>query len=124
MRPLAFGYMRLQPDSDQHAAIWLSQEIAGYANTHGFSLTGVFTEYELLATFAFAAIVDAVQHSAANTVLVPAMSHLGHLPGVQRAMKSQLERETGVVVVALHPPVDHLEPSGDKPVHIRLSEAR
>ncbi|KWX01748.1 hypothetical protein LI90_2780 [Carbonactinospora thermoautotrophica] len=103
VRPLIVGYLRVSTHTTAEQADRMRREIAEFADREGFTLLEIFMEMETTATSAFAALVDALQCTEARTVVVPAMHHLGRLPGVRLALKELLERQIGAQVLVMHP---------------------
>jgi hypothetical protein len=99
----AFGYARLSAHSSDHVARDLREDLAAYAEREGYLLAEVFIEREDSGSSAFAALIDALNHSELPVVIVPSLCHFAYLPGLRIPMKDLIERETGARVLVIAP---------------------
>ncbi len=102
MRPRAFGYFCTRPGlagPDQRAT---ADELSDFAECRGYNLAQIFTELEVPGSSAFALLMDALRSCGNPVVIVPGMCHFAQVPGLRRAMKEHIERETGARVLIIH----------------------
>jgi hypothetical protein len=105
----AYGYVRIRAGMpEDNAKEGPLRALNEYAEHEGYVLTDVFTEREDSGSSAFAALIDTLKVSEQPVVIVPALCHFAHLPGLRAAMKDRIERETGarVIVVDANGPDD------------------
>lgn len=100
-RSRILGYIRLGPGDSADQLDRLRQRLADYAHTEDLALLGVFSDVEASATSGFAALIDAIFRTHADTVVLPATHQFARLPGLHLAMKDLLERQTGATVIIL-----------------------
>jgi DNA invertase Pin-like site-specific DNA recombinase len=104
MQSTVYGYMRVRIGASHQDQRSLQHRLHAYAEANGLNLIKIFVEAEPLATSAFADLIETVKRQQAGTVLVPAVTHFGHLPGVQTALRHLLESQTGAVVIVMDDP--------------------
>jgi hypothetical protein len=103
VQPLAVGYMVVRSASTSAEEMDLRQELVDFATDHGYRMCGIFVERdEGRSMGAMAGMLDTLRGGDVKYVIVPAFDHLGFLPGVRKAIKEWLERETGVDVLIIH----------------------
>jgi hypothetical protein len=99
IKPLAFGYIRLQRNTPANELADLRQQMADVVASQGFILGDVFVESEDSTNSAFARLMDALHTSGVAIVAVPSMNHLARMESVSAAMKERIESETGARVL-------------------------
>ncbi|MEV5413512.1 recombinase family protein [Thermopolyspora sp. NPDC052614] len=103
MRPLALGYFRVSSGTPDEQVKQFRADIAAYAEREGFTLAEVYWDHYESQTSGFSALVDALEHGDARSVIVPALYHFARSPGIQLSFKEMLERKTGACVVVMYP---------------------
>ncbi len=104
MRPLAYGYVSVPAHVAEEQAERWRWEIATFAEQEGVALAEIFTDQRGRSQHAFNAMTEALRRAdAARIVVVPAAEHLAHLPGLQHADPSAVERHVGARLLAVHP---------------------
>src|SRR5215469_13399595 len=98
----AYGYIRVAADPPEGSRTEdLLSILSEYAENNGYVLAEVFTEWEDSGSSAFAALIETLEISEQPIVIVPALGHFAHFPGLRAAMKERIERETGARIVII-----------------------
>ncbi|WP_239396683.1 recombinase family protein [Frankia sp. CiP3] len=98
MRPTIYGYMRVATADDGDEVERIRRELTEYAEREGFTLDQVFTEQIQCSESAFYTLLDTLKRSDVRNVIVPSLWHFARLPGLQEAMKTHIEQETGATI--------------------------
>lgn len=99
MTPLAFGYMRTEPNISTEELTCLHQIMITHLAGQGFTLSRIFVESDGIANSAFASLIDELRASSITAVVIPSMDHLARIEGVRVAMKRLIEDQTGARVL-------------------------
>jgi hypothetical protein len=100
MRPLVFGYLRLQPADPPQIGARLTAEMRAYAEREGLMLADVYTDHldppaNHPNRSAFCALMDALRRHDASGVVIPTPQHLSRQPGSYAARRTIIEAEVG-----------------------------
>ena len=95
MKPLLYGYMRVASNALGDEIDQERHRLAEFAELEGFTLAHIFVDVVRSSASAFDALLAALKGSEVNDVIVPSPWHLASLPGLQAAVRHQLELETG-----------------------------
>lgn len=106
VQPLAYGYFRVRPWTSAHAIETRRQDMVEFAQREGLALAEVFAESPESGICAISAVIETLQKSKAQALIIPALHHLGHFPGTQTAMRELIERGTGVRLLVMYPHPD------------------
>lgn len=109
MRPLVYGYVRLNPADPQEVGDCLMRDLAAYAEREGFTLADVFTDRDAGAgdqfrRSGFVVMVETLRRPGVDGVLIPSLFHFSRFPGVHQAMRALIELETGARVFVMNQP--------------------
>ncbi|WP_053913934.1 hypothetical protein [Streptomyces sp. TP-A0875] len=97
MRPTMYGYMRLAVNGDgADESNATERELAAHAHREGFALRRLFIERLNDDESALFSLSEAIKDSGVKHVIVPSLWHFARLPGLQLAMREQIEQELGV----------------------------
>lgn len=106
MRPSLLGYLSTGLWTPDDAVDRLRLGLADYAGREGFTLRHAYVERAHVGAPEFNALIAALKRTDVNAVVVPALHHFAHSPGIRLAMKEHLERETGAQVLVMFPSLD------------------
>ena len=102
MRPLVYGCVSVPAHVAEEQAERRRWEIATFAEREGLALAGIFTDPRGRSQHAFYAMTEALRRGDATQVVVPAVEHLDHVPGLQHADVSAAARHVGAPILAVH----------------------
>ncbi len=108
VRPLAFGYLRVQPGDSVEVHTGLVEDIRRFADDEGLTLAEVYTDPydapdERQGRSAFCALMDALRRSDAEAVIVLSPGHLSRQPYGYRMRTTIIEVEAGARLLVIHP---------------------
>ncbi|PJE93812.1 hypothetical protein CUT44_31910 [Streptomyces carminius] len=95
MKPLIYGYMRIEPHQEDDTIKHLEESLHGFADRGGYELAKVFQEEVSGSHIAFDELLLELLNHRARQVVVPNLSHLSVSPLLRAIMLSQLSRRTG-----------------------------
>lgn len=101
MKPLAYGYMRVSSDVDDHVVRELEQRIRRFAQERGFCFAAIFYEFTPGSHEAFDELTSELQRADAHHVIVPSFSHLAINSILRESMRDRLEHNAGAKVLEL-----------------------
>ncbi|PZS26397.1 MAG: hypothetical protein DLM59_18465 [Pseudonocardiales bacterium] len=105
-RPLALGYLRLQPGDTPEAGDNLIADMHAYAEREGLCLADVFTEGvdvpdERHGRSAFCALLDTLRRVDGHAVIIPSPDHLSRQPYSYRTRSMIIEVEAGARLLVM-----------------------
>ncbi|MFG1954131.1 hypothetical protein [Micromonospora sp. NPDC048830] len=109
MRPLVYGYVRLNPADPQELGDCLMRDLAACAEREGFTLADVFTDRDArisdqFGRSGFVVMAETLRRPGVDGVLIPSLCHFSRFPGVHQAMRALIELETGARVFVMDQP--------------------
>jgi DNA invertase Pin-like site-specific DNA recombinase len=102
VRPLLFGYLRVQLMGTRAELSLTRQQLAAFAEAEGYRLGKVYTDSAATAPSAFHTMVEAIRRRDVAAVVVPDLRHLTVL-GSRPSLKGYLESCTDAQVLIAHP---------------------
>jgi hypothetical protein len=93
--PLLFGYVRLTAPGGTRQVPSLRKQLRDYAAREGYTLAEILVEHHQGGSSAVAGLLDFIQRYPGSCAVVPSLDHLANLPGLRRAMRDLIQRETG-----------------------------
>ncbi|WP_198587168.1 recombinase family protein [Glycomyces xiaoerkulensis] len=103
MQTTALGYLRVPTSTSDERVSQLERDIYAYAERQGMKLSTLFADRSDEQTSGFSLLVDALERKESQHVIVPALHHFAHSPGMRLAIKELLEDRTGAEVIVMHP---------------------
>ncbi len=104
LKPLIYGYMRLDPEAPDNDIRQLEIALRYYAETKGYCFATTFYEdlsHDGSDRSAFAELIEELQRSEAQHVIMPTTNHLSPHPLLRTSMLLQLENEAHAQVHTL-----------------------
>lgn len=101
MKPLIYGYMRVEIDQDDQKTVRLEQALYHYADHEGYCLGAVFYEYVSGSQAGFHELIRELQRAEAHHVIVPNLRHLALSPVLQVCMLLHVEHYANAQVLEL-----------------------
>lgn len=101
MKPLAYGYMRVFCDVTEEDVRSVERRIQECAQELGFQLATTFQETVSGSHDALQELIEELQRSEAEHVIVPSFNHFSKHSILQRLLLEQLEEDTGAEVHTL-----------------------
>lgn len=108
VRPLVLGYLRIHSKATDESTAHLRNALTTFAESRGFSLAEIFTQPNDIAPTVLPVLVEALDHSNAQGLVVPSLAHFSRFAGVHTAICTLIERKTGARVLVM----DHERPDG------------
>ncbi|MGW6769942.1 recombinase family protein [Streptomyces sp. NPDC055037] len=90
-RPLAYGYMRVFSDADDHEAYALERDMKRFADEHGLRLTAIYHEFVPGSLDAFNELVEVLRSTGAVHVILPSPHALCENDVLRNALLDRLE---------------------------------
>ncbi|MGW6597985.1 recombinase family protein [Streptomyces sp. NPDC055036] len=90
-RPLAYGYMRVLSDADDHEAYAIEEDIKRFADAHGLRLTAIYHEFVPGSLDAFNELVEVLRSTGAVHVILPSPHALCENDVFRNALLDRLE---------------------------------
>lgn len=95
----ALGYMQVTADATPQEVAAPCAGIETCASARQLTLLGVLVETIGGGTSAFADLVEALCERDAGTVIVPALEHFAHIPGLRQALINILTEQAAALVL-------------------------
>lgn len=117
VKPLAYGYMRVEPGEPDQVTMDSEHKLWTYAESEGFTLAGVYCEYDPGLFIALHELTHELQRADAHTVIVPSMRHLGANEALRRILIEGLQLNANAHVMAARWPEASFQPT-DSPLSL------
>ena len=101
LRPLAYGYMRVPCDVDDHAVRDTERKLRDHAERHGFEFATIFHEFQSGISDGWDELTTELQRSDAHHVIVPSLSHVSLHPILRSIRLERLEEDAKAEVLEL-----------------------
>lgn len=99
MKPLLYGYLRVDDDPADEELSRMERRLRRHAETEGFCYAGTFHEYQPGVYRALDELVEELRRAEARHVVVPSMEHVSRHPLLRSYLLNRLEFEAGARVV-------------------------
>lgn len=110
MKPLIYGYLRVDRDALDEDIRQIELALRSWAEQQGYSLARLFHEYDTTLTRpAFTALIEEIARSEAQHVIMPSLSHLSTHTVIRRHLLDALE-DTGTQVHTLQENPNTMKP--------------
>ncbi len=101
MKPLLYGYMRVDSEQPDEVLRCAEQSLLAYADMEGYCFAALFYEFQPGFRGAFNELIETLKRTEARHVIVPSLDHMSGHAVLCYAMLEQLELETGALVHSL-----------------------
>lgn len=91
IKPLAYGYLRVQSDTDDHTLDSLEQELESYAEAHGYEFATTFQELASGQFTAWNELLVELQRTHAHHIIIPSFDHLTRHPLLRQTLLDRAE---------------------------------
>jgi DNA invertase Pin-like site-specific DNA recombinase len=90
-KPLAYGYLRVQSDTDDQTLDSLEKGLKNYAEAHGYELATIFQELASGRFNAWDELLAELKRADAHDIIVPSLDHLTRHPLLRRTLLDRAE---------------------------------
>ncbi len=101
MKPLAYGYMRVDSDARDGDIMQMELVLKDYAEREGYCFAAIFHEYDATNRAAFDELIEELQRTEARCVIVPTMEHLSIHPLLRVNLVMRLEEKAQAKVLTI-----------------------
>ncbi|MGH3696963.1 MAG: recombinase family protein [Pseudonocardiaceae bacterium] len=101
LRPLAYGYMRVPCEVEDHVVRDVERKLRDHAEERGFEFAAIFHEFEPGISERWEELTTELQRSDAHHVIVPSLSHVSLHPILRSIRLERLEEDAKAEVLEL-----------------------
>jgi len=101
VKPLAYGYMRVDPNARDGDILQMELVLKDYAERAGYCFATVFHEYDATNRAAFEELVEELQLADARCVIVPTVEHLSAHALLRASLIIRLEEMASAEVLTI-----------------------